>query len=321
MEALLKTGLKLWRRFAGQDTRLERVLRWYYKTARSRIFKEVVGGNYVFFWARSRAGKRVGIYIKGTCHLQVVFACKEMIQKTLNGTCCIFQDGEIAGSRSDFILQTLNHTPREFLDQIVEKLKMPEDYFLPKVFERTFSVPDLRQEFSKSVVFFNIGPDVVRNIYRHRETGMLVDPGGWWLNQPMQQVLGDLSSVGWFRENFESVGRMEVQAFASNYGKMIDLVRKHTGAHVVVFNVPTVEPGKLVHNYQFVRDPLVKRTREFNVALAELSRKLDFPIVDVDRIMKKAGVGAQKDFAHFSPELTPVIAREAFAVMSDLRVF
>ena len=323
VEALLKSGLKLWRRFAGEDTRVERVLRRQYKSVRSRIDKEVVGENYLLFWTRSGEQKRVGIYIQGACHLRTIFSCKEMIRKVFGGTCCIVIDGEIAGSRSDFILQTLSDRPRGSLDEVVEKLKIPAQYFRPRVFERTFSVPGLSgdEEFRKTVVFFTTGPDLVRSLYRHRETGILVDPGGWWLNQPMERVLGDLDAVAWFRKNFESIGRIGVQEFASNYEKIITLVRERASAHVVIFNVPTVEPGKLVHNYQFVRDPLVRRTREFNVALAELSRKLDFPIVDLDRILKRAGIGGQKDFAHFPVQLAPVIAEEVFAAMSDLRVF
>lgn len=323
MQALFKTGLKLWRGFAGRDTRLERVLRRHYRTVRSSIHREVVGANYVLFWARSRTEKRVGIYLKGSCHLRTVFASKAAIQQNFNGTCCIFNEGEISGARSDFILQTLSDKPREKLDQIVEKLKIPGQYFLPRIFERTFSAAGLRgpEEFPKSVVFFSTASDLVRSAYRHRETGILVDPGGWWFNQPMEQVLGDLDSVGWFRENFEGIGRIGVQEFAGNFEKIVGLVRERTGAHVVVFNSPTVEPGKLVHNYQFVRDPLVKRTREFNVVLAELSRKLDFPIVDVDRIVKKVGVGGQKDFAHFSVAHAPMVAAEALGIMNDLKIF
>lgn len=330
MGVWLRTGLRLWRGFAGQNTLLERVLRRYYKfvrmhyrTVRSRFDKEIVGENYLIFWTRTREKKRVGIYLKGACHVRMIFACKEMIRQTLDGTCCIFSDGDIAGARSDFILQTLSDLPRECVEQITTRLRIPENHFRPGLFERTFDVPDLPgyREFPKSVVFFSTGSDLARNMYRHRETGLLVDPGGWWLSQPMEQVLGDSSAVGWFRENFENIGRIEVETFAGNYEKIIDLVRKRTGAQVAVFNIPTVEPRKLVHNYQFVRDPLVRRTREFNVALAELSRKLDFPIVDMDRILRRAGIGGQKDFAHISAELFPVVAGEAYAVMSDLKLF
>jgi len=323
VEALFKTGLRLWQGFAGENTLLERVLRRHYKTVCSRIDKEIVGENYVIFWTRYQEGKRVGIYVKGDCQLQAIFACKPMIRRTLDGTCCIFNDGEVAGSRSDFILQTLSDKPEECLDQISAKLKIPKDYFRPRLFERTLSVPGPpgHEGFPKSVVFLSTGSDFIRTMYRHRETGILVDPGGWWLTQPMERVLDDLSSVRWFRENFENIGRIELQTFANNYEKIIDLVRKRTGAHVVVFNIPTVEPRKLVHNYQFVQRPLVKRTREFNVALAELSRKLDFPIIDIDRIVKKAGIREQKDSWHFSPDLTPVVAEEVVGAMRDLKIF
>lgn len=322
MKALIRSLLGVWRRLAGDDTRLERFLRRSYKTVRGALAQEIAGENYLLFWTRRRGGTRVGLYIKGACHLQTIFACKPEIRKTLKGSCCIFFDGEIAGSRSDLILQTLNDLPGDCIDEIVRKLKIPAHYFQPLMFERTFSVPGLvgREEFPKSAVFFSAGPDAVRNVYRHRQTGVLVDPGGWWLNQPMERVLGDLDAVRWFRENFESIGRMSVEGFAGNYEKIIGLLRKRTGAQIVFFNIPTVEAGKLVHNYQFVRDPLVRRAREFNVALAELSRKLDFPIVDLDRILKRGGVAGFKDFAHFPIGLAPVISAETYAVLGELRV-
>ena len=323
MEALLKSGVKLWREFAGPDTRLEKMLRRQYESIRSRVDKEIIGENFVMFWSRAQAAERVGIYLKGACHLQTIFACKPLIQDVFNGTCCIFQEGEIAGSRSDLILQTLGDLPQNPLNEILNNLAIPEQYFRPKLFEKMLSVSTHREHhiFPKTVVVFSTGPDIVRNVYRHRETGILVDPGGWWLTQPMERVLDDLHAVEWFRKNFEGIGRIKVDAFASNLERIIKLVRKRTGAHVVFFNVPTVEPGKLIHNYQFVREPLVKRIREFNIALAELSRELDFPIVDVDRILKRAGIRGQKDFAHFPVELAPVFAKETFGVMRDLRIF
>jgi hypothetical protein len=71
------------------------------------------------------------------------------------------------------------------------------------------------------------------------------------------------------------------------------------------------------------------RRREFNAALAELSRKLDFAIVDVDRLLKTAGLAAQLGAVQFPPErdepvnqeIFRVIAREAFQMMKALEVF
>src|SRR5205807_4769011 len=127
-------------------------------------------------------------------------------------------------------------------------------------------------------------------VYRHREHGLLVDPGGVWLSSSLEPILDDPSAVRWFRENFVSVGRIPVEAFVENFTRIIHLLRSQAGAHILVFNTLTVDPGGTVHNYQFVRNPHALRRREFHVALAELSRKLDFPVIDVDHVLKRAGV-------------------------------
>jgi hypothetical protein len=327
---LLRAGLRIWQGYAGRDTLPERALRRCHRAVRarvrnlrSRLDREQVGENYLLFWTRSRTKRRVGIYLKGACHLRMIFSGKDLMRQNLEGSCCIFNDGEVAGARSDFILQTLRDMPRDFLDEVSARLKIPADYFRPALFEKTFTVDSVlgRQEFPKSVVFFSTGSDLTRVLYRHRKHGVLVDPGGWWLTQPMERVLGDLSAVNWLRDNFENAGRIDVAAFAANFEEIISRVRANSGAHIVVFNVPTIEPGKAVHNYQFVRDPMAKRARQFNVALADLSRKLDFPIIDVDRIVKKAGIAGQKDFAHFAPELFPAVAQDVVALMKKLAVF
>jgi len=322
LEILLKRGARLWRVLAGEDTRVEHFLRRRYRLARCGMEREIVGEDYILFWSR-QGSDRIGVYLKGGCHLHSIFSCKPWIHRGLRGTCCIFNDGDAADSRSDVLLQTLDGIPQDRLNPVTEKLRLRADYFRPSLFEKTFSVPGMRgtEVFTKTVTFISVGPDVVRTAYRHRRYGFLVDPGGWWLSQPMDRVLGNLESANWFRENFESVGRLTVDAFAANYAKIIGLLKKNIAAPVIVFSVPIVEPGKLIHNYGFVREPQAKRNREFYIALAELSRKLDFPIVDVDRVLKKAGIGRQLDFAHFTPEQHEVLAREAFSIARDIGVF
>ena len=129
-----------------------------------------------------------------------------------------------------------------------------------------------------------IGRDYNRTVYRHREHGFLVDPGGWWLNQSMDSVLGDLATAKWFQQNFVSLGKMSVEDFGENFGKVIKLLKQKTNAHVLVFNHLTLEPGNLTHNYQLVKNSQTVRRMEFNLALVELSRQLDFSIIDMDRI-------------------------------------
>ncbi len=63
------------------------------------------------------------------------------------------------------------------------------------------------------------------------------------------------------------------------------------------------------------------RWREFNIALMELSRKLDFTVVDMDRILKFAGIRTQVEFAHFLPRQNLFVAHEIFRILKERGVF
>lgn len=279
--------------------------------------------NYALFWEGTKLDHRIGIYMKGACDLPSVFSCIPAIREGLNGTCCMLKEGLVADSRSDILLQTLEALPTNWVETITSNLHLKPGYFEPRLFEKTFSVrgPKGLMEFPKSVVMLTIAPDVVRTAYRHKETGVIVDPGGWWLNQSFQPVLGNLETVKWMRENFESTGLVGIEQFSQNFAKIIDLVKANTGAHIAVFNVLTVEPGTANHNYQFVSDPHSRRRREFNIALADLSRQLDFSIIDVDRVLKRVGItDIQIDFAHFPVDAYAHIGGEVLNVLRDYEV-
>jgi hypothetical protein len=64
-----------------------------------------------------------------------------------------------------------------------------------------------------------------------------------------------------------------------------------------------------------IRQPDVARRRSFAIALAEMSRELDFDVVDVDRILKLYGVEGQVDFAHFIEEKYEHIAAEVYRIL------
>jgi hypothetical protein len=281
-----------------------------------------IGENFVLLGSRSRTDRRIGLYAKGSCDLNSIFACAPLIEERLEGTCCILKDGLVADSRSDMHLQTLQALPRDATRQVVRRFRLAEDYFRPVLFEPTFTVPtaDGPQEFPKSVILLSIAPDVVRNGYRHKEYGLIVDPGGSWLNQSLDTVLADLSMVASFRESFVPIGKISLDDFAANFTKLIALLKDRTGAHVLVYNTLTVEPGSRIHNLQLVKNFPPQRRREFVVALAELSRALDFSIVDVDRISKRFGIQAQVDFGHLPAELSLLIAREVVRIIRDLGV-
>jgi hypothetical protein len=282
-----------------------------------------LGENYLLLRSPAYSPKRIGIYARGSCHLAALFAAAPLIERVLGGTCCIVHDGMQARCRSDLELQTLQDLPQEWLDPVIEKLHLGADYFRPQLFEPTFTIPaaDGPEEFPKTVVVLHISPDSNgRTLYRHKKHGFLVDPGGGWLRS-LNSVLGNPLAVTWFRENFEQVGMIGVDQFIENYTKIIGHLRQRARAHVMVFNTLTVEPGSLTHNYQFVKHRMTLRWREFHIALTELSRTLDFSVLDMDRILKLAGIRTQTEFAHFLPHQNRFVAREAFRLLNDLGIF
>ena len=322
MKGVLQSGVRAFRKIAGQDTAVERFLRQQYKTVKARTERRYFGENYSIFWSGSQRDRRIGFYAFGACHLAAIFSCQGPIRKILDGRACILYAGSVADSRSDVLLQTLERLPGEWVGPAIEKLKLSPDYFEPRLFEKTIIVPGIEgpEEFPKTVIFLSIAADAVRTVYRHRKHGYLVDPGGWWLNRPLDTVLADLSGADWFRNNFTRAGRMTLDVFTENFSRIIRLLREKTGADIVVFNLPTVEAGNVTHNYQFVKNPLTAPMREFNLALVELSRKLNLSIVDVDRILKANGIASQVDFFHFPAERYQPVAQETLRVIQELGI-
>lgn len=83
----------------------------------------------------------------------------------------------------------------------------------------------------------------------------------------------------------------------------------------MVYNQLVVDPANPTHNYQLVNTAHSIRRREFGIALYELSRDLDVPIVDIDRILKGAGVEEQVDFAHFPVDRMMPIGADVYRIM------
>jgi hypothetical protein len=284
---------------------------------------QYTGKNFVICRSEGDWTSRIGIYMRGSCDLNSLFACAPLIQPVLKGTSCIIHDGIVADSRSDVLLQTTKPHPETVIRLLLERFELPADHFTPTLFDETFSVagPDGSQEFPKGLVIMSIGADVERTAYRHRENGLIVDPGAAWLHRPMDKVLGDLSRAAWFRDNFEGIGRIPVQDFVSNFTEIIQLLKQRTRAQIMVLNTLAPDPRSVVHNYQFVRDSLSFRRREFNLALVELSRNLNFSILDVNRVLQRVGISGQRDWAHHHPSANLAIAREAFRIMQELALF
>lgn len=304
----------------GGGTAFERFLIRQWVGLRTRFGMEYVAKSHAVLWAGSNRRNRIGIYLKGACDLSSVFAAAPMIREGLDGVCCIMREkGEMSTVRSDILLQSLEELPRDRLEEISERLSLPLGYFEPRLFDPTFSIPGFG-EFPKTVIVLSAAADVLRTVYRHRESGLLVDPGGWWLEQSMDRVLANLSTVRWFRENFEKIGRLSIEESHANLGKVIETLQRRTSAHIIVFNTLMVEPGSTTHSYQLIDNPMTVRLRRFDLSLIELSRALDFSIIDVDRILKREGIREQVDFGHFTPERFRPVAEELHRILVELEV-
>ncbi|MDX1621036.1 MAG: hypothetical protein R3320_08600 [Nitriliruptorales bacterium] len=317
MANLTASGVKALRRLAGKNTALERYARRQRNRARfalrDRFRRRDV---YVF---RNATSPRFGVYAFGACDLWSVVGAGELLAREFRGTGAVLKVGGVSRARTDILLQTLKDLPAGHTAQVTERLGLSSTYFEPELFSPSFSIPDHAHvgEFAKQVVILSIAADLTRSIYEHKELGFLVDPGGWWLEQSMDRVLASLDSATWFARTFRKVGRLGVDDFHENMGRLIPAIRSRTGAEVLVLNSLVVEPGHRGYSYHLVTDPHVRRRHEFNLALADLARRLDFGIVDVDRLCKSVGVSGQADFVHFTSEQKARIAQEVAAICHD----
>jgi hypothetical protein len=310
---------------AGATPATERMLRSLYhreKVVTGSNYVHAQGRTYTVVSSKADPGRlRTGIYLRGGCDLPTVFGVAEMLRSSVTGTCAVLRDSvHISGSRSDILLQALDGIPseaRQAAQEVRERLQLHSAFFSPRLFEPTFRLKGSRfeGEFPKTVVVMSAAADLTRAAYRHREHGFVVDPGGFWLSNSIETAMANEDDVAWFSKQFKSIGRLTVDEFRESFGRLVSEVRRSTGAHILVFNTLTVNPYDGTHNYQMIRQPDVARRRSFAIALAEMSRELDFDVVDVDRILKLYGVEGQVDFAHFIEEKFEHIAAEVFRVL------
>jgi hypothetical protein len=323
-------ALKTWRAVFGEDTKIELFVKERYLSKIETEIKKESGPGWVQYSGRRSVvvsesddfpEPRRGILLKGGCDLPSVFTAAPLMREGIRGTIAISRHiGGTGGNRSDQILQTLDRLDPEAIAETTRMLDLSEDYFEPTFFTKTFRVPQMPQagEFPKTVIIMGISTDETRQMYRHREHGFVADPGGWWLNQDLGRVLEDRETVDWFRKNFQRVGRLSPEDFRKYNTRLVHEIRDRVGAQVMYYNTMVLDPANPTHNYQLVKTAHSVRRREFTIALAELSRDLDFPIVDVDRILKTAGVAEQVDFAHFPVDRMIPIGAEAYRILKAI---
>jgi hypothetical protein len=281
------------------------------------------GSRAIVLRAAQPSDQRIGIYARGACHLRALFACAPLIQKILRGSCAIDYDGHNSRGRCDLVLQTLQNLPPEWTEPVIRKLQLPPDYFQPDLFKDTFTVETESgpEQFRKDVIVLHIAADATgRLAFRHREHGFLVDPGGGFLLN-LDSVIGDSEVLSWFQQKFEPVAPLSIDEFSDQLATIIRLLRERGSPRIIVFNSLTVPLESLTHTWQLVRHLLPIRYRELHVSLCELSRKLDFIVVDLDRILKRCRIRTEIRMTRLNPQQNQLVIRELFDILRDTGVF
>jgi hypothetical protein len=306
-----KKALRILRKRLGKKSRLEGELRALVNRKRLRDSGFMIRTDACVIDG-SRA-ERFGLYAYGGCDLDAIVPAGRYLRDRATGMTSVLHIGDIAIGRSDFILQGIESPPEpEHIAEVAEILGLDEGHFAPRLFEPNFTIPQHEDlgEFAKNVVVLSIAPDMVRTMYRHREHGYLLDPGGFWLGSDLAKVLGDLDKVKWFAANFRKIGRIGVEDSMANFERIITLLRTRVGAEVLVANALVVDPGITTFDYRLSHSPHTSRRREFVLGLVELSRAMGFPILDLDTLTKRDGVTGMGDFVHYTAEQRLTIGNE-----------
>jgi hypothetical protein len=319
-QRLSKRTLKVVRKLGGNDRTLETMARSMRNAAKFRSGRPIRRRD--IYAVRKGSTQRIGIYGYGGCDILSLVNAGPALGTRSEASLCIGRFGSAQRARSDLILQSLNPPSASLTAEVMDKLGLEDDYFAPTLFDPVFSIPDQSGigEFPKSVVMLSISSDTSRTLYRHREHGFLVDPGGWWLTADMGDVLTDLSAVKWFAANFAKERRIDVADSMDNFAEIITELRDRTGAFVVMMNVLTVDPGSSSLDYKHANSPNRVRRREFGLGATELAASMDVPLLDVDRLTKEVGISGQADFVHYTPEQKRLIGKEFTGLLTDAGV-
>lgn len=164
------------------------------------------------------------------------------------------------------------------------------------------------------VVVLSMQSAATNALVRHRRDG--------WLLLPDDFESWDPESRSYLETECEYAGLAPIEATLEHLEKLILAIEEKLGAHVLVYNLSPVTPGERTHCWLGAEDSLGLRVQRFNLGLAELSSRLGFSIVDVDRIVACAGADRLKvDLFHLNAEGWRLVAEEVVRILDERGCF
>ncbi len=184
----------------------------------------------------------------------------------------------------------------------------------------TLGAYPLASQFSDAIfrtnadaIILSLQSDLTNGLERHAQSGFLFHPGDYadWR----------ASDRDWLRETFIRLETLEPRDSMANFERIVSRIRLNSPAPILIFNLAPTVPGERIHCFQGFEDSLSVRIQRFNLGLIELSQKTGVSIVDVARVVARAGADhVSLDFMHFTPDGYRLIAEEVVRVLDDLGV-
>lgn len=160
------------------------------------------------------------------------------------------------------------------------------------------------------VVVLSIQSAATNALVRHRRDGWLLLPDEieGWPEEPR----------AYLERECEFAGLADPAVVMERLERLVLAIEQHLGAQVLVYNLSAITPGEQTHCWIGAEDSLTLRVQRMNLALAGLSAKLGFSVVDVDRLVACAGADALKvDLFHLRAAGWRLLAEEVVRILEE----
>lgn len=163
-------------------------------------------------------------------------------------------------------------------------------------------------------IILSIMPDVTAGLLDHRSGDYSLYAG----NIPEWPI----ADRQWLAREFTGPRLASVDEASAHWRTVIERIRDHTPAPILVFNMSPFTPGDPPHCFLGLDDDISTRIREFNLALVRLSRETGISIVDVEGVVGRAGAErASVSAVHLSALGYELVARAVVRILGDYGLF
>jgi len=149
--------------------------------------------------------------------------------------------------------------------------------------------------------------------------GRLEDGSSSLIADPPDVVLLSLTAEASELGSGAATAEQAVQAVRQDLVSVIGLVKEKVGAHVLVTNLSTIDPGDAPFTYHgLAEEPFTLRAHRLDLMLVGVSHDEGISIIDVDRLVAELGAAGNVDGpASYGPEACTRIAAEIVRILDD----